>query len=114
MKHNDVKNVSVKLSPQNYERIFNVYVGESNEYFYNLIRTVNFPKELDPSVYTNYTTVLNDTWPGIAWQFYRNVKLWWVICAVNQIINPVLQPKVGTQLKILSINVLKTLLNNLE
>lgn len=114
MKQNDIPNISVKLTPQNYENIFNVYVGEDDEYYYNLLRTVNFPVDINPTTYSEYLTTHNDTWPLIAWKFYKNIKLWWVICAVNQIQNPVLPPPTGVKLKILSVNIVRNLLNNLK
>ena len=114
MKNNDVPNVSVKLTPQNYENIFNVYQDSDDFWYYNLIKAVNFPAELDPSVYTVYTTVLNDTWPLIAWKYYQNVKLWWIICAANQISNSVIQPVPGTTLKVINSIVVKNLLNSLK
>ena len=114
MKQNDIKDVSLKLTPQNYENIFDVYTDENGFYYYNIIKTINFPTDLSLTTYSSYTTVTNDTWPLIAWKFYRNVKLWWAICAANQVINPVTPPTPGTQLKIINVVILKTLLNNLE
>jgi hypothetical protein len=114
MKHNDVPNVSYKITPQNYENIFNVYQDEDGFYYYNILKTVNFPAELDPSVFQEYTTGYNDTWPIISWKFYHSVKLWWLICAANQIVNPVEQPKAGTVLKIINSTVARNILNNLE
>lgn len=114
MKHNDVPNVSYKITPQNYENIFNVYQDTDGFYYYNILKTVNFPVELDSSVYQEYVTGYNDTWPIISWKFYHNVKLWWLICAANQIINPVINPTPGTVLKIINSTVARNILNNLE
>jgi len=113
MKHNDVPNVSIEITPQNYENIFNVYEDENGYFFYNLLRVVNFPTKLDSSVYSEYVTVTNDTWPLLAWKFYKNIKLWWVICSTNQIMNPVLKPTPGTKIKILNGKVVRSILNNL-
>jgi LysM repeat protein len=114
MKHNDVPNVSYKLTPQNYENIFNVFQDGDGYYYYNLIKTVNFPTDLDATTYSEYTTQLNDTWALIAWNFYRNVKMWWIICAANQILNPVIQPAVGTKLKIINTVTARSVLNSLS
>lgn len=114
MKHNDVKNVSLKLTPQNYENIFNVYRTEDGFYFYNILRTINFPEDLDPTNYTTYTTKHGDMWPMISWNAYRTVKLWWLICAVNQIIDPSAPPVPGTELKILRATVVRNILGNIN
>lgn len=114
MKQNDLTDVSYQLAPQNYENIFSVYTDEDNYYYYNLLRVINFPQDLDTSYYSTYTTITNDTWPTISWKFYKTVKLWWVICSVNQIINPIDQPVAGTSLKILNLNVVRNLLNTIK
>jgi len=113
MKHNDIKDVSYKLTYENYENVFPVEIDDSNYYFYNILSVVNFPQSLDPTKYSEYTVLTNDTWPLIAWKFYGSVKLWWVVCGANQIVNPVEHPVPGTKLKIINTNQLKTLLNHI-
>lgn len=112
MKQNEISSIA-KLTPQNYENIFNVYVDDNGYYYYNMTRAVNFPTDLDPNSYTEYITGYNDTWPLIAWKFYKNVKLWWVIVSANQIDNPVQQPKAGITLKIIRADIVRNLLNSL-
>ena len=115
MKHNDVPNKSLKITPQNYENIFNVYEDEDEGwYYYDLLKKVNFPEDLNPNVYTFYTVNRGDIWPTLAWKFYRNVKLWWIICAANQIQNPTQLPAPGTQLKILNTTTIRNILNQLK
>ena len=89
-KQNQIKDVAVKkLSAQNIENLFNIYQRDNGQYFYNILKTVNFPDDLDPEIYDQYVTKPKDTWPLIAYNFYKDVRLWWLICAVNQIVNPV-------------------------
>jgi hypothetical protein len=110
MKQNDVSNVETPLSNQNYENLFNVYQDSDGFYYYNLSRAIYFPSNLDPTYYTPYAAEVKDTWPLIAWKFYKNVKLWWIICSANQIINPVIQPFPGYPLKIIKPNVVNNIL----
>lgn len=112
-KQNDLTDVSHTLSPQQYENIFNVYSDSDIGYFYNLLKTVNFPMDLDPSVYNTYTIAPKDTWPLISWKVYNSIILWWVICAVNNIQNPLIMPPVGTELKILQTEYLRNVLSNI-
>lgn len=107
MKHNDITNTKHKLSDANYENIFNVYSDENGYYYYNLLRTVNFPEELENNTYAIYETQFNDTWLSLAWKFYSNVKLWWIICAVNNIYNPFVKLQPGTKIKILNTDIVK-------
>ena len=114
MKQNDLTDVTYKLSPQHYENIFNVYEDSEIGYFYNLLRTVNFPEELRPDVYDIYIVEPQDTWPSISWKAYKTIFLWWSICAVNNIMNPTQMPPAGTQIKVLTPLYLRNILSNLQ
>jgi len=115
VKQNDLSDVTYKLSPQNYENIFNVYEDKDTEfYLYNLLRTVNFPTDLDPTKYTNYIVQNGDTWTLLAWKHYRNIKLWWVIVRANEIDDATKQPIAGTELKIIKPTTVRSLLNFLK
>jgi hypothetical protein len=90
------------LSVLRLENLFNIYSNDKN-YFYNLIGTVNIPKDLDPSTYATFT-VTSDymPWTLISYKAYNTIDLWWLICSVNNIQNPTQFPKAGTTLKILT------------
>jgi len=90
------------LSQQYLENLFNVY-NDGQNYFYNLIGTVNIPSNLDNSVYTNFV-VTSDymPWPLIAQKVYNAPALWWLICCTNNIQDPTYFPKAGTVLKVLT------------
>lgn len=95
------------LSQQYLENLFNVYstnvYGTQQNFFYNLIGTVNMPANLDNSVYSNFT-VTSDymPWPLIAQKVYNAPALWWLICVTNNIQDPTYFPKAGTVLKVLT------------
>lgn len=114
MKYSDIEDTAVKLTPQNYENIFSVFEDLDGFYYFNLLRTINFPTDLDPTTYTIYNTNNGDIWPLISWKFYKSVKLWWLICAANQIIDPTIMPEVGTELKIINKEVVRDLLNEIR
>jgi hypothetical protein len=95
------------LDQLNLENLFNVYssnvYGTQQNFFYNLIGTINIPKNLDASTYTAYT-VTSDymPWTLISQKAYNTPSLWWLICSANNIQNPIQLPKAGTVLKILT------------
>lgn len=114
MKITDVKPLTVEITSENYENIFNVYTDENDFYYFNLLKKIDFPDDLDSEVYDYYQTVPIDTYPNIAYQFYKNVKLWWLICAANHIDNPMEQPKAGTLLKIIKPFYVQTILTRIN
>jgi len=44
-----------RLLPTRYENIFKLYKTEYNQYYYNILNTVQFPDDLNPSVYYEIT-----------------------------------------------------------
>lgn len=90
-----------KVSLYRYENFLNVYKDNDGFYFYNLLKNINlFPAE-NSEVEDVYYTKYNDTWPLISYNYYNTMELWWLVCAYNQIQNPVKMPEPGTQLKLL-------------
>lgn len=114
MKITDIKPIIVEITSENYENIFNVYTDENQFYYYNLLKKVDFPDDLDPDVYDYYQTLPIDTYPNIAYTFYKNITLWWLICATNHIDNPIKQPEAGTLLKILKPFYVKNVLSRMN
>jgi hypothetical protein len=110
MKITDIKEKAEDITSENYENIFNIYTDENEFYYYNLLKKVDFPEDLDSEVYDYYETKSIDTYPNIAFNFYKSVKLWWIICAANQIDDPTKQPTAGTLLKIIKPYYIKNIL----
>ena len=101
MKITDITTSNNDITAENYENVFNIYNDENAFYYYDLLRKVDFPTELDPNTYDLYEAKPDDFYPLISYKAYNNIKLWWVICATNQIDNPLSAPEVGTILKII-------------
>lgn len=114
MKQNDLEDVKYSLAPQQYENIFEVYEDSDIGYFYNLLKTVNFPTDLDPTIYNIYVVRPGDTWTLISWSVYNNISLWWAICSLNNIQNPLDMPTPGTKIKILKVAYLQRILNDIR
>lgn len=114
MKLTDIKNLITDPTSQNYESIFNIYIDENNFYYFNLLKKIDFPDDLDSEVYDYYETAPIDTYPNLAFKFYGTVVLWWLICAANQIDDPMQQPEAGTLLKIIKPFYVQTILSKMS
>lgn len=113
VKQNDIPELPY-LENFRYENLFNVYINKEDKYFYNVLSKVNFPEQIDETFYTIYT-VPNDniSWTFISNQFYGTTLLWWVICSVNRIQNPVYFPAAGTELKILNPTIVRNIVQQI-
>ena len=60
-KQNEINDVAIKkLSAQNLENLFYVFQRDNGQYFYNVLKTVNFPEDIDPTLYSQYETKPKD------------------------------------------------------
>jgi len=117
MKHNNVQNITKKILTVNMENIFNVYVDNKildNKYFYNILKNVIIPNDIDDKYYEEYVVIDGDTWTNLAYKFYGQVEAWWIICVANNIFNPIIFPKAGSILKILTRNAARQILTTIN
>lgn len=113
MRQNDITNLP-KLPSETFENIFDVYQEESGMYYYNLLQTLVFPKNLPPGAFVGYNVVPGDSWPFISYKNYNTTKLWWLVLLANEIDNPTVFPKPGTVLLIPNETVTKTVLAQIK
>ena len=96
-----------------YDKIFNVF--EQDDYYaYNIIKTVHFPADLDPLMTDYYRINGNMAWSHISFKIYGTIKLWWLICIVNKIMNPVIIPTPGLIVKIIKPAYLGTVMSQIN
>ena len=110
---NNIKQLD-RLTNLRYENIFKMYQLKTGQYFYNLQRAINFPDQLDSTQIGYVTVKQKQPWTTISYNIYGTTELWWVICLLNKIENPVLSPDIGTVLKILNPTYLKNILNEIS
>jgi nucleoid-associated protein YgaU len=112
-KQNNISTLPI-LNTLALENLFNVY-NDGQNYHYNLIGTVNIPESLDQSTYSTFT-VTNDRmpWTLISQKAYNTPLLWWLICTVNNIQNPIDYPAAGTVLKILTPDFVSSILQQIK
>ena len=105
------------LSKNRYENIFNVYETQKDStryYYYNLGKKITIDvSNVDPSVFKYIRIDRRLPWTTISYQEYRTQHLWWVILAVNNIINPVNLPKIGDVLRIVKNEYIDSIVNQI-
>lgn len=88
-----------KLQSTRYENIFKVHFNEDNLPFYNLNRSINFPNNLDPSLFNVLVYDSPTHWPILSYKLYQTIYLWWMITEVNNIRNPFILPEIGSTIR---------------
>jgi hypothetical protein len=89
-----------KLNEFRYENLFKVY-QQDGYYIYNIINSLSLGDELDTDFYYDWTVDRSVPWTTISYIHYDSIHLWWLICILNGINNPVQFAETGTRLRIL-------------
>lgn len=111
----EIKAPGFHISSENFENIFNVYKNDDDDkYFYNLLRTVDFPTDLADNLYDVYTTGKNEHYTNISYVMYGTTKLWWLITGANQIMDPTYPPDPGTKLKIIRPDIVASIISTIQ
>ena len=110
---NQIKDLPT-LNVYRYEKIFRMYKNNGLQYFYNIIQALNLPEDIDETkIY--YTVVKqNEPWTMISFKAYKTIELWWLICLLNKINNPLKFPSTGTAIKLLRPQFLPDIFNEIE
>jgi hypothetical protein len=83
------------------ENLFPVHKDENDRYFYNIIRTVTAPETLSTDKCYKYRVPAPTPLTNLSYRIYGRMELWWLICIVNKIDNPVQLIEAGTVLKVI-------------
>jgi hypothetical protein len=99
------------LDDEMYENIFSVYMKD-NHYVYNILKRVTLPPGAIDTEFFTYEVITAETpWTSISYRYYQTIKLWWVLCVLNNILNPVYNIRAGTVIKVLKPAYLQEVLN---
>ncbi len=89
-----------QISSSNYERIFKVY-KDDDFYAYNILKTVKIPSDLHDDIFSYVRVTGKTSWVHVSHRVYGNIKLWWLICLTNGILNPVVLPEPTLVLRVI-------------
>lgn len=103
-----------KLNPTRYENIFKLYKNDFNQYYYNILNTIQLPEDINPSIYYEINISKKMPWTMISFNEYQTMDLWWLICLTNKINNPLELADIGQNLKIIRQEFVKFILDEIK
>lgn len=81
-------NSSKYLSRSSFLKLFPI-LNDNGEHVYNIFRPYIPNKTIFTDRNFDYTILSNgEWWENIAYDYYNNENLWWVLCITNKIVNP--------------------------
>jgi hypothetical protein len=112
---NDIDNLA-RLNQYSFENIFKVYSDdETGSYYYNIANTIFFPEDISQDVYTTYRVPGRDmSWTNLSYIHYGTIRLWWLLCALNNVDNPMIFPEPGSEIKILKPSSLRDVMQQIQ
>ena len=103
------------LGESRYENIFKMYKTEDNQYYYNISKAISLGSyEIDDTKIELIQVKKRAPWTTISFNVYKSIELWWLICIVNKIKNPVLIPAQGTYIKVVKAVYVKEILDDIK
>tara|TARA_R110000764_G_scaffold211232_1_gene297303 strand:+ start:194 stop:559 length:366 start_codon:yes stop_codon:yes gene_type:complete len=89
-----------KLGEFRYENLFKVYQIDGY-YIYNIINSMSLDDDMDVEYYYDWKVDSPLPWTTLSYLHYETTNLWWLICIMNGISNPVQFVETGTVLQII-------------
>jgi hypothetical protein len=105
------------LSNSSELNLFNIlYDTDEREYSLNIFRNYVINDKVSGTLMYYLTHEVDDSdFPDtIATKYYNNPFLWWVVCLMNDVVNPFEELTLGRNLKILKFNYLYQLLSEVS
>ena len=102
-----------KINSYYFENYLNVYKDE-DFYFYNISDSINIEEVTNPEYFYFYRVLGTKAWTHVSYDVYNTIHLWWLICLINGINNPVEFPENGKLLKILKVEYLRSVLDEIK
>ena len=88
------------LDETRYENIFKLAKSDKF-FFFNIIKKLSIPDDIQSEVYIEMRVNSKQPWTTLSNTIYGNQNLWWLICLVNNIFNPIDNPELGAVYKII-------------
>jgi len=90
------------LSDKSRLHMFNVLKNKELEYYFNIFRNYTMEdKYKTDKYYDTYVIDNDDWWDNISAHWYDDTELWWLICLMNDIVNPFEEIYPGKIIKVL-------------
>ena len=105
----------INLKHTDLANMFNAYYDESGNAVFYFGRTIEFGdiSKLNEKYVTKHICRDGDTWYKLAYQYYSDAKLWWIICKANDIKNPLSAIEAETIINIPSEGIVQSVLDNI-
>jgi nucleoid-associated protein YgaU len=110
-----IKKSDINLKRSDMANMFNAYFDENGDSVFYMGRTLEFGNltQLNEKYVIKHIWKDEDTWYKLAYQYYSDSKLWWIIAKANEIKNPFNIPDVGTNVNVPNESIINIVLDRI-
>ena len=101
------------LEDTRYENVFKLAKSDKF-FFYNIIKKISIPDDLQSDIYYEYRISSTQPWTQLSNEIYGTQNLWWIICLVNKVFNPIGNPELGEVYKIIKPDYINIILQEIK
>lgn len=96
-------------------RLANILKDHEDEQFMNFFRSFTLVGDVKESVtfYHTHNAEVEEWWDNISFKYYGTPDLWWLVCFMNDTVNPYEDIDEGQQIKVLKETYLYTIFKNI-
>ncbi|MCK5015888.1 MAG: hypothetical protein KAS32_02355 [Candidatus Peribacteraceae bacterium] len=105
-----------RLSTSSRLNTYNIFrITETNQYFLNIFRNFEIVDDVknDNKYFTIYVALEDEWWDNVSFTHYGTSYYWYLLCELNDIVNPYEQLAEGQQIKVLKQTYLYELFKNM-
>lgn len=106
-----------RLSTSSRLNTYNIFrITETNQYFLNIFRSFSIVDDVkeDNRYFELYTALEDEWWDNISFKYYGTSFYWYLICELNDIVNPYEELVVGQSIKVLKQKYLYEIFKNMS
>lgn len=105
----------ISLKNSDLANLFQIFKDNNGNYVFNLNDTVNINiANTADNYYILHTVNKKESYQTISYMYYNTTRYWWIITKFNNISNVIDLPTQGTILKILNIDVVKFIIQQIN
>jgi len=93
-----------RLSTSSRLNVYNIFrITETNQHFLNHFRAFELAKELkgNDRYFDSVVALEDEWWDNISYNYYGSQYYWYLICVINDVINPFEELVAGQKVKVL-------------
>ncbi len=100
--YTEITNINL-ISSSRLNTYNNLKITETNQYFLNIFKTFELPRSVkdDDTFFNKHICLDTEWWDNISYEYYNTSYYWYILCELNDVVNPFESLYEGKMIKVL-------------